>query len=273
MVSDFYLPGRWFEQMLDKLGLAGQFECVYVSADCGLAKSSGRLYWKVCRDFSLTAKQVLMIGDNPHSDLFRAQEKGLRCLHLRHPKQQAFYAQWRPEHLAAPKRVRQLFNEAAAQSGLFKEIGTSLWLFTWKLLRDVQQRQVQDVFFLSKEGEFLKKIFDLMQEELFGGGSIRSHYLMVSRKATFLPSLRPLEEEDFRRLFYQYRDISPRDFLLSLNIEEGEAASLCAEAGVDFQTRLPDLVSQPAFRQLLERPRRSGPDAHRRTPQIDPPDN
>lgn len=251
LVSDFYLPGRWFEQMLDKLGLAGQFERVYVSADCGLAKSSGRLYWKVCRDFSLTAKQVLIIGDNPHSDLFRAKEKGLRCLHLRHPKQQAFYAQWRPEHLAAPKRVRQLFTEAAAKSGLFKEIGTSLWLFTWKLLRDVQQRQVQDIFFLSKEGEFLKKLFDLMQEELFGGGSIRSHYLLVSRKATFLPSLRPLEEEDFSRLFYQYRDISPRDFLLSLNIEEGEAAALCAEAGVDFQTRLPDLVSQSVFRQLL----------------------
>ncbi len=251
LVSDFYLPSPYFQQMLAKLGLAGQFERIYVSADCGLAKSSGRLYWKVCRDCSLTAKQVLMIGDNPHSDLFQAKEKGLRCLHLRHPAQQAFYAQWRPEQLAAPKRVRRLFNEAAAQSGLFKEIGSSLWLFTWKLLRELQQRQARDVFFLSKEGEFLKKLFDQMQEELFGGGSIRSHYLMVSRKATFLPSLRPLEEEDFIRLFYQYRDISPRDFLLSLNIEEGEAAALCAEAGVDFQTRLPDLASQPVFRQLL----------------------
>lgn len=251
LVSDFYLPGPYFQQMLAKLGLAGQFERIYVSADGGLAKSSGRLYWKVCRDFGLTAKQVLMIGDNPHSDLFRAKEKGLRCLHLRHPKQQAFYAQWRPEHLAAPKRVQQLFNEAAAQSGLFKEIGTSLWLFTWKLLRELQQRQTHDVFFLSKEGEFLKQLFDLMQDELFGGGSIRSHYLMVSRKATFLASLRPLEEEDFSRLFYQYRNISPRDFLLSLNIEEDEAAALCAEAGVDFQTRLPDLASQPALQQIL----------------------
>jgi FMN phosphatase YigB (HAD superfamily) len=252
LISDFYLPLRSFKRMLGNLGLLDQFDHLYISADYSIAKSSGRLYWKVCRDLNLNAKQLMMIGDNPHSDIFRAKEKGLPCIHLLNPKQHAFYEQWRPEQLAAPKRVQQLFTEAASASSLFKEIGTSLWQFTWKLLRELQQRQVRNVFFLSKEGEFLKKLFDRMQEELFGGQTIRSHYLMVSRKATFLASLKPLEQEDFIRLFYQYRNISPRDFLLSLNIEEGEAAALCAEAGVDFQTRLPDLSTQSAFRQLLD---------------------
>ncbi|WP_417911022.1 HAD hydrolase-like protein [Candidatus Electronema sp. PJ] len=255
LVSDFYLPRRSFKQMLENLGLLGQFDRMYISADYGIAKSSGRLYWKVCRDLNLNAKQLLMIGDNPHSDVLRAKEKGMPCIHLRNPQQQDYYAKWQPEQMDAPDRVQRLFNEAAAQSGLFKEIGTSLWYFTWKLLLELQQRQIRDVFFFSKEGEFLKKLFDLLHAELFGGLLIRSHYLMVSRKATFLASLNPLSEEDFIRLFYQYRDISPRDFLLSLNIEEREATAICAEAGIDFQTRLPRLSTQPVFRQLLDSPR------------------
>jgi hypothetical protein len=36
-----------------------------------------------------------------------------------------------------------------------------------------------------------------MQDDLFGCRIISSHYILVSRKATFLASLRPLAEEDF----------------------------------------------------------------------------
>uniref|UniRef100_UPI004055DCFE HAD-IA family hydrolase n=1 Tax=Candidatus Electronema sp. TaxID=2698783 RepID=UPI004055DCFE len=251
LVSDFYLPGHCFTEMLRNLGLDGQFDHIYVSADHGLAKSSGRMYERICADLRCQPNELLMIGDNPHSDVMRAQEKGLRCLHLLNPGQKEFYSQWRPERLDTPAAVRRRFNEAAAQDGLFKETGTSLWLFTWNLLQSLLRRQARDVFFFSKEGEFLKKLFDQMQSDLFGVAAVRSHYILVSRKATFLASLKPIDEEDFSRLFYFYRNISPRDFLLSLNIEEPLAAAICQQAGVDFQTRLPDLCNQPAFRQLL----------------------
>jgi HAD superfamily hydrolase (TIGR01549 family) len=251
LVSDFYLPGHCFVNMLANLGLQEQFDHLYVSADHGVAKASGRMYAKLCQDLACQPDQLMMIGDNPLADVVRAQEQGLRCLHVRNPGQQAFYSQWQPAQLDAPAFVRQRFEAAAATSGLFKETGTSLWLFTWNLLQSLLRQQARDVFFLSKEGEFLKKLFDQMQAALFGRPVVRSHYLLVSRKATFLASLRPLDEEDFSRLFYFYRDISPRDFLLSLNLEESVAASLCQQAGIDFQTRLPDLPNQPAFHQLL----------------------
>ncbi len=252
LISDFYLPGYCFEQMLKNLGLHDQFDNLYVSADYGLAKSSGRLYEKICQDLACQPDELLMIGDNPRSDVTQAQEKGLRCLYLLNPSQKTFYSQWQPSQLDSADKVEQRFNEATATSGLFKETGTSLWLFTYNLLQNLLRQQTQDVFFFSKEGEFLKSLFDQMQVDLFGVPIVRSHYLLVSRKATFLASLKPLEEEDFSRLFYFYRNISPRDFLLSLNIEEPLAADLCQQAGVDFQTRLSDLVNQAAFRQLLK---------------------
>lgn len=251
LVSDFYLPGRCFAEMLAHVGLHSQFEHLYISADHGAAKSSGRLYEKICQDLACAPDELLMIGDNPRADVLQAQKKGLRCLQLRNPAQKAFYSRCQSEQRAAPAPARQRFKAAAAASGLFKETGTSLWLFTWKLLTELLRQQARDVFFLSKEGEFLKTLFDQMQMAVFGSAAVRSHYLLVSRKATFLASLNPLDEEDFSRLFYFYRDISPRDFLLSLNIEEPLAAALCEQAGIDFQTRLPDLPQQPVFRQLL----------------------
>ncbi|MCI5208515.1 MAG: hypothetical protein D3910_06925 [Candidatus Electrothrix sp. ATG2] len=90
-----------------------------------------------------------------------------------------------------------------------------------------------------------------MQDDLFGCRIIRTHYLLASRKATFLASLRPLAEEDFSRLLAYYRDISPRDFLLSLNFEESLARSLCGEIGIDYEARVANLVESAEFSSLL----------------------
>jgi HAD superfamily hydrolase (TIGR01549 family) len=254
LISDFYLPSPFFQEMLAHQHLFDLFDHIYVSADHGLAKGSGRLYEKVTQDLHCTPQELFIIGDNPHADIARAQEKGLYCLQFINPRQKSFYQQWQPQQIDAQVEVYKRFDQAVAPKGLFKEMGSTLWLFTWKLLQTLLHKQVRQVFFCSKEGEFLKSLFDQMQVDLFGGPVIRSHYLLVSRKATFLASLQPLEEEDFSRLFAHYRDISLRDFLLSLNFTEDLAASLCQEAGLDFQTRLPHLAAQPAFAQLLAFP-------------------
>jgi HAD superfamily hydrolase (TIGR01549 family) len=255
LISDFYVPSPYFQQMLEHLNLLHLFDHVYVSADLGLAKGSGRIYEKIAKELRCTSNELFIVGDNPHSDIQRAKEKGLYCCQVINPRQQSWYQQWQPHQVYAQVEVRKRFDQATKVSkGLFQEMGTSLWLFTWKLLQQLLHNQICHVFFCSKEGEFLKSLFDQMQRALFGSPVIRSHYLLVSRKATFVASLGPLEEEDFSRLFAHYRDISLRDFLLSLNFTEDLACVLCEEAGLDFQTRLPNLSAQPAFAQLLALP-------------------
>jgi HAD superfamily hydrolase (TIGR01549 family) len=251
LISDFYLPGPWFHVMVEGMGIRKFFDHIYISADHGVAKSSGRLYQKVCADLGCPPEQMLMIGDNLGSDVTRPDDLGMQALYLLNPRQKTLYRHWQPEMLGESTRLRQRFSEAVSTEGVFKEISTTLWYFTRKLLETLQEQQVQDVVFFSKEGEFLKKLFDRMQDDLFGCRVIRSHYLLVSRKATFLASLRPLAEEDFSRLFAYYRDISPRDFLLSLNFEDSLARSLCAEIGIAYEARVPDLAESAEFRSLL----------------------
>ncbi len=252
LISDFYLPGSYFAQMLANVSLDDRFDQLFVSADFRQAKGSGRLYKVVCEQLACRPEHLTMVGDNLHSDVKMAREQGVTAIHLRHPEQQKFYQAWQAESRRQPSAVEESFAKALHTRGPFKEISSTLWYFTFRLLEHLQEQQVKDVFFFSKEGEFLKKMFDRLQDDLFGCRPVNSHYLLVSRKATFLASLRPLPEEDFCRLFNHYREISLRDFLLSLNFEDSVARAVCDEAGLAYSTRFTDLQTRPEFRRLLE---------------------
>ena len=252
LVSDFYLPGSHFLKLLHHFDISDLFDHVYISSDHRLAKGSGRMYAKICDDLGCDPKQILMIGDNPHADVSMAKERGCRTMHIQNPSQQAFYDTWRPQDLIDNENIIKRFSEVVPGEGTFQEMAITFWYFCHLLLEELISKKITNVFFFSKEGEFLKKLFDQLQNDLYGHTVVNSHYLLVSRKATFLASLRPLESEDFSRLFAHYRDISLRDFLLSLNFEESVAIALCSELQLDFEKRIPDLQNDPEFMQLRE---------------------
>jgi len=100
---------------------------------------------------------------------------------------------------------------------MFKEFSTELIYFVKQLHSELIESKQKNVFFLAREGQFLKSIFDLIVKK--EGSQIKSHYLEVSRSSTFLPSLKCLKEETFQTLFRQYNNISGFEFLQNLNLE------------------------------------------------------
>jgi HAD superfamily hydrolase (TIGR01549 family) len=253
LVSDFYLPGSHFREMLTVHGLADLFADIYVSADHDMTKGSGHLYNKICADLQCRPEQMVMIGDNPHADVRMARQAGLRAIQVVNPHQQHIY-HCLQQNDQPPVSFRRKTTPTRQEEQPFMEMGYSLWLFIHRLFTSLSAEGRHEVFFLSKEGELLKRLFDLYQEELFGHCRIRSQYLLVSRKATFLPSLRPLDQEDFTRLLNHYRDISLQEFLLSLNLAEDFVQQLCAELPYDSTTRIPDLRNCESFAALIAHP-------------------
>jgi hypothetical protein len=79
---------------------------------------------------------------------------------------------------------------------------------------------------------------------------VRSHYLLVSRRSTFVPALRELERESFETLFRQYRRLSPGEFLDSLNIAAEDTARLAAACGIDLGRTEVDFPTSPPFFRL-----------------------
>ncbi len=252
LISDFYLPEKEFQELITWHNLANVFAKVYVSSECGRSKGSGRIYPLVCADLGAEPGQLLMIGDNPHADVLMAGQQGLKTLCLQRRGEGNKGPVLRKRTKNAASNPIHMFNQIEPPSGVpFAEIGFSLWRFTHRLFEELHRKNVGNVFFLSKEGEFLKRIFDQYQLALFGQEKIKSHYFLASRKATFIASLRSIDEEDFSRLLNHYRDISIRDFLQSLNLESGIISCICAEISEDCDQRLTNLCNHPTFRELL----------------------
>jgi len=135
----------------------------------------------------------------------------------------------------------------------FRDLAFGLYLFIERLYASSITSGARDLFFFAREGQLLKEMFDHYQILNGGGSNIRTHYLHVSRRSTFLLSLGPLAEENFEVLFRQYRRISILDFLKSLDLEE-YVPELANELNVeehelaDVRT---DLPSDGLFQRLL----------------------
>ncbi len=100
---------------------------------------------------------------------------------------------------------------------LFPELALTFFYFIQQLYETLENKQVTTVYFLSREGQPLKLLFDKYNQKL--GGTISTKYLEVSRRSTLLPSLGPIADENFSNLFRQYRCMSLQEFLSSLGLE------------------------------------------------------
>ena len=248
LVSDFYLPENQFREILRWHDLEYLFSDVFVSSDRGASKGSGKIYPLICSELNVAPDQLVMIGDNAHADVRMASEHGVRAIHLT-PK----YPETLIKCLNGNRSATSLFDEIQIDNAQpFSEMGVSLWYFTHQLFQKLCEVEARDVFFLSKEGEFLKKLFELYQTELFGKIIIRTHYLLVSRKSTFIASLRSLEKEDFSRLLDHYRDISLKDFLQSLNFKPSDITKICTVPDINYDQRLTEIRNHSTFKSLLK---------------------
>ena len=80
-VSDSPLPGAWIAGLLRDAGYGD--ECrVFSSADIRLSKHTGRLFRHVIQTLGCSARDIIHIGDNPVSDVARADEAGIAALYV-----------------------------------------------------------------------------------------------------------------------------------------------------------------------------------------------
>ena len=160
-----------------------------------------------------------------------------------------FINKYSASHKSPRENFSQMLKELTPKAQ-FPEMGITLYAFTRKLISDLRQGGVKDIFFLSREGELLINLFDRLQRKMYAPEErIRAHYIKVSRRATFLMSLKPLEEEDFFVLFRQYRRIAPSEFLRSLALDPyiNDIAADIGETREVFDTRCEDLPTNPIF--------------------------
>lgn len=230
LVSDFYLEKDFFVTLFSKHGILDLFDEIYVSSEVGKTKFDGTLYDHIKNDYRDSS--FLMIGDNKKSDYIKSQQNG-------------FYAVLYKSLNEKIKRVKDEFKSIKydkislreykkiyrkkSKSGLIANYVFSLFDFCERLYKKCVKENINVLYFQSREGQFLQKIFNMYQEDKYR--KIETKYFIASRYSTFLPSLygKDINPQTFYSLTMGYKDMSLSIFLKNIQFTEGEIASLNIE--------------------------------------------
>ena len=260
LISDFYIQSADLAELLASVGIApALYESLYVSCEHMASKRSGRLFDLVLAQTGCIASDLTMFGDNAHSDVAMAIDRGIRAFLVDNQARMAFYSSSAADVTQTRRLVdglRALLEAPDAPDEHLRNAVPSLLLFIERLYRASRQRGLRHLFFLAREGQLLQRMFEAYQDALGEDAEerISTHYLLVSRRACYAASLAALEEERFDGLFAHYRSISLRDFLTSLGLSTEEMESIEVRVPHDPEAIEPDFPNSQIFRALLADP-------------------
>ncbi|MDP3662785.1 MAG: rhamnan synthesis F family protein [Nitrosomonas sp.] len=217
LASDMYLPKPFIEKMLQRNGINGWHE-FYLSSDNGLRKDTGDFYRQLLIQEGVSPNEVIIIGDNEHSDVQVPGDMGIKYLHIMRPVELAraiprlgpvierssycddlnkqltlgtivqgnfhsfFYPRFNPSDLvpATPWAIG------------FTVAGPLILSFVQWLAKKAAADGIQRLYFLAREGQILKLVYDQWVSN--NANAIASDYLVLSRRAITVPMITNLEE-------------------------------------------------------------------------------
>lgn len=204
LVTDFYLSNEIISKILKFHKITPLFNDVFVSCDLGKSKEDGLIYPHVLEATSSLASETTMIGDNKTSDILNSAKFGIASIHT---KNSNHHFRYKRNLLGTEKRdftkiCRTVEKRCSKSKHPFSEYIIHFYFFTERLYQKAKLDGVKDLFFLAREGLYLKKIFDLYQElnEFSSIDKINTHYLKASRQSAQQIALKPLKEEKFENI-------------------------------------------------------------------------
>ena len=224
LVSDFYTDKELIETVLKKFEILDYFSSIYISSEKACRKSTGNLYKLILKELGLKPIEITMIGDNYKSDYEVPRSLGLN----------AIYRQYIDKNTTvAEKELVRLYNQilfSNSKKAPFNIFLADIVFFISKLHKKMIQDDVQIALFCSREGQLLKRLFDIYQDTFFEKNQkICTEYFYVSRRSTLYSSFTSLEDEKFEMIFRQYKKITLQNFLLNLNFSDNEIILICQD--------------------------------------------
>ena len=190
--SDMYLPSESLKHLLAKRLNSNQFK-LYVSADYGKRKHTGRLFEHVISDLQVKPSDILHIGDNMQSDVIIPKSKGINAIHYQKPSDVLLKDHHIKSFLDQNNTLESrtflacmniLYQHAIPQieDDYWKRFaflygGPLVYTYTQFINKQVQSDNITDICFVARDGYILKQIFDLINDN----ENIKSHYMYAPR--------------------------------------------------------------------------------------------
>ncbi len=201
LTSDSYLTRRAFDRMLAGFGLADLVDTVYLSSERRARKDRGDL-WDLVKRHEPAAR-LLHVGDNEQSDIQQTARAGIRHFHVFAPATLFAMHGLLPD--GAPTLgddillgpiAAELFNQPYLGPGGIEPLllsdpeqaggvllGPLLFAFTAWIAAHPTIRHLDRLFFVAREGWFLKRFYDAVVTATGRTDLPRSVYFHCSRRA------------------------------------------------------------------------------------------
>lgn len=254
LVSDMFLPRSTVERMLMENGIRG-YQALYLSSDIGVRKDTGDLYRLLLEREKIAPAELLMVGDNEHSDVQIPIDLGIQVCHILRPVEIARalprfarVLEWarsegsQDEQLVLGLIVTRLFqpvfySEKFDPAGLipggpenigYAVVGPVALSFCLGLMDQAKADGIEKLYFLAREGQLLKEVYDRAATHV--EGAIPSEYLVLSRRAVTVPMIESFD--DICRIA-RASDYFPNDlkafikYRYGVQLDDADVSDLC----------------------------------------------
>ena len=217
LVSDMYLPDSIIKRILAHAGFSG-YKKLYLSSELFLTKRTGSIFQYVIDDLHLNPHNIIHIGDDLKNDVLTPKRYGIASIGI--PRIVHSNIIYNPKNILRTEQIMDYCalcsfidnRRRAKENGSFfnqagyEMEGPLLFGFSKWLKSKIDEKEIEKIFFLSRDGKIMKKVY----ETIFGFDS-KVKYMYASRRALIVPSLwtcSTLEEMVSTMFFPRYGTIS-----------------------------------------------------------------
>ena len=215
LISDMYLDETTVRKMLSQANESLSNLPIYLSSCYKKTKQSGNLYREVMLIENVETSNWLHKGDNKDSDIKNANKFGIktslmddaRLISIERYLLNGYEDDLSTQILVgASKNTRLTFNEDE-KALIGSTLGGFLLVpYVFWIINDAQRKNINNLYFISRDGYILKKIADVIIDKM--GMKIGTKYIYGSRKAWRMPS-KVYDKIDFKELL----NVSMPDFI------------------------------------------------------------
>lgn len=251
-VSDMYLPPGFIVNQLRRAGYQVDKGSLFLSSEHGTSKHVGGLFDQVLEALGCAPDQIVHVGDNFHSDVERARERGIRTIHwdpfAHNPPALALVDQSRggaaPPIFADDDLLSSLCAGLARRSSAARddsqpdalwdrlgyEVGGPLYFtFLQWLLRQARLEGRERLFFLARDGHYLRQACELLTAA--SGLEIQAVEMAASRRLLNLPQITAFDHAAWQFLLTPNPNLQVRHFLTRLGLEPESYGAEIRRAG------------------------------------------
>lgn len=209
LVSDMYFNSKQICRILMASGIK-DFDKLYISCDYGVSKSDGTLFDVVVKEEKVEYSDIVHIGDNWKSDYINPKIRKMTSFQYKH-KQDNSEAIILNDFFKIHNRCDNPYYVFG-----YRYLGPAVFGYVRWIQEQLFSKHIDKVFFFAREGQFIKKAFDLVKRKDFN-----EKYIYVSRRSLTVPALANASSvEEFIELRPIYGRVRVRDQFAKLGLDE-----------------------------------------------------